>query len=155
VSSYRTRPNEITGSIAPLVTPFTADGAVDHEGLANLVNWQLAQGSHLGGTGFVSATANIAPRATARMYELWTAGDADAALEIHYGLHPLVDLLFVETNPAPVKWVLAQLELIGSGHVRPPLITPSEDGLARIRSLLAAGERYLSPVEGFTTGGES
>ena len=34
------------------------------------------------------------------------AGDLERAREIHYGLHPLVDLLFVETNPAPAKWVL-------------------------------------------------
>src|SRR5262249_38390894 len=59
----------------------------------------------LGGIGFVSAVTNLAPRAVARMYEYWTAGDHDAARDIHYRLHPLVDLLFVETNPAPVKWV--------------------------------------------------
>jgi 4-hydroxy-tetrahydrodipicolinate synthase len=33
----------------------------------------------LGGAGFVSATANLAPAATARMYELWQAGEFDAA----------------------------------------------------------------------------
>ena len=106
----------------------------------------------LGGTGFVSATANIAPRATALMYQLYVKGDHDAALDIHYGLHPLVDLLFVETNPAPVKWVLAQRGLIGSAHVRPPLVPPSEASLATVRTLLAQGERYLSPVDGFTIG---
>jgi 4-hydroxy-tetrahydrodipicolinate synthase len=106
----------------------------------------------LGGTGFVSATANIAPRATALMYQLYVKGDHDAALDIHYGLHPLVDLLFVETNPAPVKWVLAHRGLIASGHVRPPLVPPSDAGLATIRALLAEGASYLSPVDGFTIG---
>ena len=43
--------------------------------------------------------------------------------------------------------MLEQRGLIGSGHVRPPLITPTEAGLARIRSLLAEGEQYLSPVD--------
>ena len=93
----------------------------------------------LGGTGFISAAANLAPGAVARMYEHWTAGDLDAARDLHYRLHPLVDLLFVETNPAPAKWVLHQQGLISSGYVRPPLVPPSEAGLARIRALLAEG----------------
>ncbi|MBN6038845.1 4-hydroxy-tetrahydrodipicolinate synthase [Amycolatopsis sp. 195334CR] len=306
---FRSDPQAIRGSIAPLMTPFTADGALDHEGLANLVRWQLAAGSHgisiggstgepgaqtvaeraeairtvigavddrvpvvpgtgsakldetleltaaaheagadaaliitpyyarptqealytwyrtvarefpdlpivaynvpsrtsvdiapetvarlfrevdnfvgvkettkdfehfsrvlhlcgpellvwsgiellclpllaLGGAGFVSATANIAPAACAEMYEAWQAGDFDRARELHYGLHPLVDLLFVETNPAPGKWVLEHRGLIGSGYVRPPLITPTEPGIARIKDLLAQGERFLTAVEG-------
>ncbi|MHB1172256.1 MAG: 4-hydroxy-tetrahydrodipicolinate synthase [Lacisediminihabitans sp.] len=107
----------------------------------------------LGGAGFVSATANIAPVATAQMFEAWEAGDFGRAREIHYGLHPLVDLLFVETNPAPGKWVLEQRGLINSGFVRPPLITPTEPGIARIRALMAEGADYLSPVDGFTMTG--
>jgi 4-hydroxy-tetrahydrodipicolinate synthase len=101
----------------------------------------------LGGAGFLSATSNIAPAAHARMFELWESGDQQAAREIHYGLHPLVDLLFVETNPAPGKWVLEQRGLIRSGYVRPPLITPTDAGLAKIRQYLDEGEPYLSPVD--------
>jgi len=107
----------------------------------------------LGGVGFLSATSNIAPRAHADLFEAWEAGDLARAREIHYGLHPLVDLLFVETNPAPGKWVLEQRGLIESGFVRPPLITPTPDGLAKIADYLKAGERYLSPVDGFTVKG--
>jgi 4-hydroxy-tetrahydrodipicolinate synthase len=73
------------------------------------------------------------------MYELWQAGDLEAARDLHYRLHPLVDLLFVETNPAPAKWVLNQQGLIASAHVRPPLIPPTAAGIARIRALLAEG----------------
>ncbi|MFI8074285.1 4-hydroxy-tetrahydrodipicolinate synthase [Streptomyces sp. NPDC086033] len=93
----------------------------------------------LGGAGFVSAVANLAPTAVARMYELWESGDFDGARDLHYRLHPLVDLLFVETNPAPAKWVLAQQGRIASPHVRPPLITPTAPGLARISALLTEG----------------
>ncbi|MFF2659110.1 4-hydroxy-tetrahydrodipicolinate synthase [Kitasatospora sp. NPDC058032] len=93
----------------------------------------------LGGAGFISAVANLAPAAVARMYELWEQGDHAGARELHYRLHPLVDLLFVETNPAPAKWVLAQQGRIASGHVRPPLTAPTDAGLERIRALLAAG----------------
>ncbi len=104
----------------------------------------------LGGIGFISATSNIAPRAHADLYEAWVAGDLERAREIHYGLHPLVDLLFVETNPAPGKWVLEQRGLVTSGFVRPPLITPTEPGLVKIKALLAEGEQWLTPTEGFT-----
>jgi 4-hydroxy-tetrahydrodipicolinate synthase len=99
----------------------------------------------LGGAGFVSAVANIAPAAVARMYDLWTAGDQEAARELHYGLHPLVDLIFTETNPAPAKWVLAQRGLIASCCVRPPLITPTGAGIARIQALLAQAGDLAGP----------
>jgi 4-hydroxy-tetrahydrodipicolinate synthase len=107
----------------------------------------------LGGVGFLSATANIAPRAHADLYEAWESGDLELARELHYGLHPLVDLLFVETNPAPGKWVLEQRGLIASGYVRPPLITPTPTGLTKINDYLEAGRQYLSPVAGFAVKG--
>jgi 4-hydroxy-tetrahydrodipicolinate synthase len=97
----------------------------------------------LGGIGFVSAVANLAPGAVARMYDHWMAGDHDKALEIHYGLHPLVDLMFVETNPAPIKSVLQRGGLIASDYVRPPLVTPTPPGLTRIDALLAQGASML------------
>lgn len=90
----------------------------------------------LGGRGFINAAANLAPSAVARMYEAWISGDHDTARELHYALHPLVDLLFVETNPAPAKWVLHQYGRIASPTVRPPLIGPTEKGLTQIRALL-------------------
>lgn len=106
----------------------------------------------LGGVGFISATSNIAPVAHAQLYEAWAAGDLARARELHYGLHPLVDLLFVETNPAPGKWVLEQRGLIRSGFVRPPLITPTDAGIQKIRTLLETGGSLLSPVDDFQIG---
>ncbi|WP_394938559.1 4-hydroxy-tetrahydrodipicolinate synthase [Psychromicrobium sp. YIM B11713] len=100
----------------------------------------------LGGVGFISALANIAPKASAEMYNAWIAGDLETAQRIHYGVHPLVDLLFAETNPAPAKWLMAQRGLIASDYVRPPLIRPTEGGLKTINSLLLAGKDYLTPV---------
>jgi 4-hydroxy-tetrahydrodipicolinate synthase len=101
----------------------------------------------LGGAGFVSALANIAPAAVAQMYEAAVAGDAQRAREIHYGVHPLVDLLFVETNPAPAKWLMKERGLITSDHVRSPLIPLTESGQEKVRALAAAAEQYLTPVE--------
>jgi 4-hydroxy-tetrahydrodipicolinate synthase len=97
----------------------------------------------LGGAGFVSAVTNIAPKAVAEMFTLWDADEAEAARDIHYALHPLVDLIFVETNPAPAKWVLERAGLISSATVRPPLAALSEPGRQRVLELLASGEQLL------------
>ena len=103
----------------------------------------------LGGAGFVSATANLAPRAVARMYELWEAKDFEGARDIHYALHPVTDVIFTETNPAAAKWVLVQAGLIGSGYVRPPLAPLSEPGQGAVRELLRRGLPVLdNPVAG-------
>lgn len=108
----------------------------------------------LGGRGFLSATANIAPAAHAKLFDLWQAGDHSGALDIHYGLHPLVDLIFTETNPAAGKWVLEQIGVFASSFVRPPLIPLTEDGQAKAKNYLAQAEQYLSPVaDEFTIGG--
>jgi 4-hydroxy-tetrahydrodipicolinate synthase len=97
----------------------------------------------LGGVGFISAVANLAPAAVARMYQAWEAGDHERARELHYALHPLVDLLFVETNPAPAKWVLAQQGRISSAHVRAPLLPLAAAGQERVRALLDEGAALL------------
>ena len=99
----------------------------------------------LGGVGFVSAVANIAPAAVAQMFELWTSGEQEKARDLHYGLHPLVDLIFTETNPAPAKWVLQQAGLLDSARVRPPLAGVSGAGQLRIIELLRAGAPVLGP----------
>ena len=99
----------------------------------------------LGGIGFVSAVANIAPTAVAEMYDAWVSGDRERALDLHYGLHPRVDLMFVETNPAPIKHVLAAGGLIASAHVRPPLVEVTPRGVAAIEELAVAGGALLHP----------
>lgn len=100
----------------------------------------------LGGNGFLSATANIAPAAHAQLFDKWADGDREGALELHYALHPLVDVIFTETNPAAGKWVLEQLGIFKSGFVRPPLIPLTEDGQAKVKALLEHGGSQISPV---------
>lgn len=92
----------------------------------------------IGGAGHLSCVANIAPRPVAELYDHVVAGRHDEALELHYELHPLVDLAFVETNPGPVKWAMEQLGILPSGRVRAPLASPTEESRARILPLLEA-----------------
>ncbi|MCF8541399.1 MAG: 4-hydroxy-tetrahydrodipicolinate synthase [Aurantimicrobium sp.] len=100
----------------------------------------------LGGIGFISALANIAPQAVSDMFWAYEEGNHERAREIHYGVHPLVDLLFVETNPAPGKYGLGRMGLIRSGFARPTLITPPPGRIEKIESLLAEGEKWITPV---------
>ncbi|HEX4829505.1 MAG TPA: 4-hydroxy-tetrahydrodipicolinate synthase [Trebonia sp.] len=97
----------------------------------------------LGGLGFISATANLAPAACARMYDHWAAGEIDQARAIHFALHPVTDLVFTETSPAAAKWVLAQAGLIKSACVRPPLVALSEAGQRAARGLLCQAAPLL------------
>ncbi|SDL10685.1 4-hydroxy-tetrahydrodipicolinate synthase [Tessaracoccus oleiagri] len=100
----------------------------------------------LGGVGFISALSNVAPKAVADTYAAGVAGDWGKARELHYGVHPLVDLLFVETNPAPAKWLMAERGLIASGAVRPPLIPLTDEGQAKVRALADEAADYLTDV---------
>ncbi len=75
-----------------------------------------------GGQGNISVTANVAPRA---MHELCVAamsGKLAEAIAINDKLIPLHNRLFVEPNPVPVKWALAQMGRIPAG-IRLPLVT--------------------------------
>ena len=78
-----------------------------------------------GGQGNVSVTANIAARDMAAMCNLALTGEWEAAAEIDARLSELNDLLFIEANPIPVKWVMAQLGMIEEG-IRLPLTPLSE-----------------------------
>lgn len=101
----------------------------------------------IGGAGFISATANLVPDRVARMYDLWRAGDWRGAQALHYELMPLNDVLFIETNPGPVKYALSVLGRLAP-EIRLPLVLPHEAHQAQIRHVMATygllGERAPS-----------
>ena len=74
----------------------------------------------LGGHGVISVTANVAPKLMSEMCTAAVAGDAATARAINDRLLPLHRRLFVEANPIPVKWALAEMGLI-NGELRLPL----------------------------------
>ena len=78
----------------------------------------------IGGAGHISATACVAPKEVADLYNYWKAGEVDKALDLHYKLMPLNNVLFKETNPGPLK---AAMGMIGKIHpaMRPPMEMPS------------------------------
>ena len=74
----------------------------------------------LGGHGVISVTANVVPKLMHEMCVAAFAGDLPRAREINNKLLGLHSRLFVEANPIPVKWAVAQLGLVGEG-IRLPL----------------------------------
>lgn len=109
----------------------------------------------IGGVGHLSCVANIAPGPVARLYDEFAAGRHEEAVALHYDLHPLVDLAFVETNPGPVKWAMEHLGVFPSGRVRPPLATPSDASRERILTLLAESGLTAAGSPGKVDGGSS
>jgi len=79
----------------------------------------------VGGAGHVSATANVAPREAADLYELVRAGWWKEAQDLHFKMLELNHVLFIETNPGPLKFLLGQMGLI-EPTLRLPLVPPSE-----------------------------
>jgi 4-hydroxy-tetrahydrodipicolinate synthase len=102
----------------------------------------------IGGVGHLSCVANVAPKPCAALYDAFVAGDHDQAVRLHYELHPLVEMAFVETNPGPVKWAMEQLGVLSCGAVRPPLAAPSAASREKIGALLAeTGLLEIASVE--------
>ncbi|MEW7977645.1 MAG: 4-hydroxy-tetrahydrodipicolinate synthase [Candidatus Sedimenticola endophacoides] len=90
----------------------------------------------LGGQGTISVTANVAPRAVHEMIAAALAGDGARAEEIDRGLQALHRDLFIEANPIPVKWALAEMGRIPRG-IRLPLTWLSESKQEILRGSLA------------------
>jgi 4-hydroxy-tetrahydrodipicolinate synthase len=99
----------------------------------------------LGGVGHLSCVANFAPEPVAQLYDAFVAGDHELARDLHYDLHPLVDAAFIETNPVPAKWIMAELGILDSAHAREPMVPLSESSRRRVRELLAKS-RHVAPL---------
>lgn len=89
----------------------------------------------MGGHGVISVTANVVPRAMHQMSLAALANDRATAEAINHTISAWHTALFVESNPIPVKWVLAEMGLIAAG-IRLPLTWLDSRYHAELRSLL-------------------
>lgn len=98
---------------------------------------QAAAVMSLGGSGVISVLSNVLPVETQAMAQAALNGDFDTAADLQIKLLPLIELLFSEVNPIPVK---AAMRLIGydCGECRLPLTTASQGTIKKLRSLLFA-----------------
>ena len=91
----------------------------------------------LGAKGVISVASNAAPLEMVAMTDAALDGDLDTATEIQTKLHPLLELLFCEVNPIPIK---AAMKILGydCGNCRMPLTSLRPEHEEKLRKLLAS-----------------
>jgi len=88
-----------------------------------------------GGHGCISVASNVAPRLCAEFQNACMAGDFKKALALQDRLMPLHEVLFIETNPAPVKYAVSRLGF-GTPDMRLPMVPVSEASRRAIDAVL-------------------
>lgn len=88
-----------------------------------------------GGKGNISVTANVAPRDMHLLCVAAMNGDVAGAIKLNNKLLPLHHKLFIESNPLPVKWALAEMGKIPAG-IRLPLVPLAAEYHAIVRAAL-------------------
>jgi 4-hydroxy-tetrahydrodipicolinate synthase len=89
----------------------------------------------LGGYGTIGVVTHLVGKQVKQMMDNIINGKITQAASIHRRLLPLVDALFIEPNPAPIKYALNHLGF-SVGKPRLPLVEPSEKSAAQIRETL-------------------
>ena len=89
----------------------------------------------LGGKGVISVVANIAPKDTHNIVEMYVAGDVKGSAQLQLKMLDLINALFVEVNPIPIK---TAMNLLGYnvGNLRMPLTDMSDKNLALLKDSL-------------------
>lgn len=120
---------EATGNVAQAArTMYLTDGKLDlYSGEDGIVVPLMA----LGAVGVISVWSNIAPKDVHDMCAAFAAGDVKKAMEMQLKAEPLVDALFSEVNPIPVK---KALNLMGKevGSLRSPLTEMTPENAAKL-----------------------
>lgn len=93
----------------------------------------------VGGTGVISASANIDARRMVLMVDSILNDDYDRAMELHYDMLELIRACFVESNPVPVKTAMGLMGL-PSGPLRQPLAPMKEENLEVLKKALKDSE---------------
>jgi 4-hydroxy-tetrahydrodipicolinate synthase len=89
----------------------------------------------LGADGLVSVCSNEMPKETSRMVEKALDGAHTAARKLHYQLLPLMEANFIESSPAPCKFVMKQMGLLEE-NLRLPLVPVSADTRTRLKAVM-------------------
>lgn len=89
----------------------------------------------LGGTGVISASANVDARRMVLMVDSMLNEDYDTARDYHYQMVELIKTLFIESNPVPVKTAMEMMGL-PTGPLRQPLAPMKEENKKILRNVL-------------------
>lgn len=89
----------------------------------------------VGAEGVISVASNIIPLEVVNMVKAFAAGELEVARELHTRFYPLFKVLFIDTNPVPIKTALAMAGQI-QPEVRLPLAPMSDACCEKLRSVL-------------------
>ncbi|MGB0865217.1 MAG: 4-hydroxy-tetrahydrodipicolinate synthase [Granulosicoccaceae bacterium] len=92
-----------------------------------------------GGHGFISVTANVAPKLMRAMCDAARAGKAEEARAINAQLQKLHDAMFCEPSPCAAKWALGQMGLIDPA-IRLPILPLTESSYEQVSEAMAAAD---------------
>jgi 4-hydroxy-tetrahydrodipicolinate synthase len=90
----------------------------------------------IGGAGVISVVSNVAPADMAGLVDVFFAGDMAGAKDLHYKMSALMDALFIEVNPVPVKAALALMGKIEYEY-RLPLCKMAEANFEKLKKTMA------------------
>ncbi len=79
-----------------------------------------------GGIGCISVSANLIPKISAKIYNLWKDGKVQEAMKLNHEIYNLNKSLFIETSPAPIKYALSKLSKC-KNILRLPLVQVSKE----------------------------
>jgi len=91
----------------------------------------------LGADGLVSVVSNELPRETSRMVENAMKGSFTAARKIHYKILPLMEANFIESSPAPCKFVMKEMGLLEE-NLRLPLVAVTANAREKLKVAMKA-----------------
>jgi len=89
----------------------------------------------LGGNGTITVSGNVAPRLVHEMIAAAINGDRETATSIDANLKGLHTHLFIQSNPIPVKWAVAEMGLMSEG-IRLPLTWLTQDCVEKVRAAM-------------------
>ncbi len=95
----------------------------------------------IGARGVISTTANVAPVEMLAITRAYLDGDPDRARRLHYELLPIMNALFIETNPIPVKTALQILGRMPVATLRLPLTEMRKSNRDQLEAALAGLSR--------------
>ena len=127
---------EATGSIENVValaakseiTILSGDDAINYPIIAS------------GGKGVISVTSNLLPKKMAKMVHKALKGEFLKAKEINEELYDVNKVLFIESNPIPIKYAMYEAGLLPTLEYRLPLVEPSDESKRKIKEVI---KKYL------------
>lgn len=124
---------EASGNLSKMVEEFALlDGSLD---IYSGNDDQIVPTLSMGGKGVISVLSNIMPKETVAMCDAFYAGDVATAAKMQCKYLPLIQALFCEVNPIPVKAALAAMGRM-EGVIRLPLTEMEEDHQEKMISIM-------------------